>query len=114
LQILAIGAGEPKQVASFAARYAPSIQCACSVNSEAHAAYGLQRHTIAALFQRQVIVSHLRSAQAGYTPGQLSGDVRILPGTFIVDTQGIIRYAFYSRYVGDEPLVDDLLHAFSS
>jgi peroxiredoxin len=33
----------------------------------------------------------------------------MLPGTFIVDQQGIIQYAYYSEHAGDHPEVGELL-----
>lgn len=35
----------------------------------------------------------------------------MLPGTFIVDQQGIIQYAYYSQHAGDHPRIDDLIEA---
>lgn len=108
-----MGIGEPQHVQRYSQRYAPSITCVCGAGTETHTRYGLQRHTIAELFSRPVVVSHIRAAANGFTPGALTGDLKILTGQFIVDTNGIIRYAHYSRYVGDDASVSVILEAFA-
>jgi hypothetical protein len=113
LKILAVGIGEPQHVQRYSQRYAPSIACVCGQGTETHTRYGLQRHTIAELFSRPVVVSHIRAAANGFAPGVITGELKILTGQFIVDTSGIIRYAHYSRHVGDDASVSDILTAFA-
>jgi len=113
LKILAVGIGEPQHVQRYSQRYAPSITCVCGEGTETHTRYGLQRHTIAELFSRPVVVSHIRAIANGFAPGALTGDMKILTGQFIINTSGIIRYAHYSRYVGDDADVSDILAAFA-
>jgi hypothetical protein len=113
LKILAVGIGEPQHVQRYSQRYAPSIPCVCGQGTETHTRFGLQRHTIAELFARPVVVSHVRAAADGFTPGMLTGELKILTGQFIVDTGGVIRYAHYSRYVGDDASVSDILAAYA-
>jgi hypothetical protein len=51
----------------------------------------------------QVIASAFRAMQEGYHQGETTGDVTMLPGTFVVDQQGVIQYAYYSKFAGDQP-----------
>ena len=45
----------------------------------------------------------------GHAQGRSTGDIRMIPGTFIIDQKGIIRYAHYNRYAGDDPEISDLI-----
>lgn len=42
------------------------------------------------------------------------GDVFQMPGTFIIDSEGIVRYARYSRHVADHPPTADLITALGT
>ena len=52
----------------------------------------------------------LRAFAAGLMQGKATGDVRMLPGTFIIDTHGTICYAYYSAYAGDDPSIETLVN----
>ncbi len=43
--------------------------------------------------------------------GRPTGDVRMLPGTFIVDRNGLIQFTYYSVHAGDTPRIERLLKA---
>jgi hypothetical protein len=42
-----------------------------------------------------------------------SGDVRQLPGVFIIDEDGTILYSHYARDAADHPDPDEILQALS-
>ena len=58
-----------------------------------------------------VLKAGFRAMRKGYVGGQPVGNVKMMPGTFIVDTQGRIAYTFYSNHVGDHPTIDDVITA---
>jgi hypothetical protein len=35
----------------------------------------------------------------------------VLSGTFVVDRAGMIRFAHYARFPGDDPQIEDILRA---
>ena len=45
----------------------------------------------------------------GQIQGAATGDTAMLTGTFIVDQKGIVRYAYYGKYVGDDPAFEVLV-----
>jgi hypothetical protein len=77
----------------------------------AHAAYGIGRASIDALLQTGLVAAAIRATAHGHLQGKATGDAGVLSGTFLVDPTGTIRYAYYSRYPGDDPAIVDLLHA---
>jgi hypothetical protein len=38
-----------------------------------------------------------------------TGDQQRLPGTFIIDAQGTVRYAYYGKHAGDQPDLEELV-----
>jgi hypothetical protein len=51
----------------------------------------------------------MRAMSRGYTPGIPRGDVMQMPGVFLIDTEGNIRYSYFSKDVSDHPPIDALL-----
>jgi hypothetical protein len=50
----------------------------------------------------------------GHGIGIPTGDVRQLPGRFILDTGGCIRFSHFARHPGDHPAPAVLLEALQS
>ncbi|MDL1902302.1 hypothetical protein FBR02_16215 [Anaerolineae bacterium CFX9] len=111
LQLIAVGIGEPKHAVHFCGRLAPSLYCLTDKDAASYREYGLQEGDITQLLNPNVIMSATRAFARGHVGGRVTGNTRMLPGTFIVDRQGIIRYAYYGRDVADHPPIGDLLTA---
>lgn len=101
--MVAVALGEPKHAVRYCGSLAPSIDCFCNQTAEVYEAYGLQRGGVTTILNPGLAVASLRAASRGHVQGKPTGDVKMLPGTFIVDTDGIIRYAYYSSHAGDHP-----------
>lgn len=50
-----------------------------------------------------VLKAGFKALTRGNMQGKAIGDVMMLPGTFLIDTDGIVQYAFYSKHSGDHP-----------
>jgi hypothetical protein len=109
--MVAVGIGEPKHAAYFGPRLAPNVTCLSLDTPRAHEAYGIGRIAVDSLLQPGLLAVAIRATAHGHVQGKATGDARVLSGTFLVDTTGTIRFAHYSRYPGDDPAIDDLLHA---
>lgn len=57
------------------------------------------------------MVNGLRAARKGHFVERAVGDVFQMPGTFIIDASGVVRYARYARNSGDHPRLQELLDA---
>ncbi len=79
-----------------------------------HAAYGIGRANLLRLLAPDAIRAGARAAAEGHRQGEATGDTTRLPGTFIVDAGGIVRYAYYGRYAGDNPDLPELLRAWQA
>lgn len=113
LQVIAVAMGEPKHVDRYCRRLAPSITCLTgdAGGEAAYNAYGLREGSFQEIASLGVLKAGFRAMRKGYVGGQPVGNVKMMPGTFIVDTQGRIAYTFYSNHVGDHPTIDDVITA---
>ncbi len=71
--------------------------------------YDLKSGTIASVASPAVLLKGLRAMSMGYRPGIPQADVMQLPGVFLIDTDGNIRYSYFSKDASDHPPVDTLL-----
>ena len=114
LQILAVGMGEPKHARRYCGKLLPDATCLVDESALAYGAYGLMQGTIRELASLEVVKAGFRALSRGNMQGRATGDTHMLPGTFIVDRFGIIRYSYYSQHAGDHPAIDELIVAAKS
>ncbi|TVR19002.1 MAG: hypothetical protein EA396_13455 [Anaerolineaceae bacterium] len=110
-QVVAVAMGEPKHVARYCGRIAPSITCLTGDDGSqaAYRAYGLQEGGLKQFASFGALKAGLRAVKAGHTGGKVIGNARMMPGTFLIDAEGRVRWTYYSEHVGDHPDIADIL-----
>jgi hypothetical protein len=103
--------GQPKHAERYCGNLAPSMTCLTDETTLPYQAYGLQQGKLTELISPSVVAASVRALARGSSHGKTIGDAKMLPGTFIVDQQGIIRYTYYSKHAGDHPDIADLITA---
>jgi peroxiredoxin len=111
LQIVGVAMGQPKQAERYCGKLAPSVTCLTDETTLPYQTYGLQQGKLNELISPEVVFASIRALARGSSQGETVGDAKMLPGTFIVDKQGIIQYAYYSKHAGDHPNIADLIAA---
>ncbi|MBX7251655.1 MAG: hypothetical protein K1X50_06695 [Candidatus Promineofilum sp.] len=109
LRIVALGLGEPKHARQFGDKLAPNVDCLTNEEPTLHAAFGIERGNILRLMAPDAIRAGARAASRGHSQGQATGDAQRLPGTFIIDRGGVVRYAYYGKFAGDQPELAELV-----
>lgn len=109
LRVVAVGLGQPKHARHFGQKLAPSVECVTNEEPVLHAAYGIERANLLRLMMPDAIRAGARAAARGHSQGEATGDTQRLPGTFIIDTPGIVRFAHYGKHAGDNPDLPSLL-----
>jgi peroxiredoxin len=110
LPVVAIALGKPKHARRYCGQLAPSIDCYCDDEETAvYTAYGLEQGSGSSFLKPGLMKATVRAMAAGHRQGKATGDVRMLPGTFIVDGDGVVQYAYYSEHAGDHPDLARLL-----
>jgi prostamide/prostaglandin F2alpha synthase len=109
--VVLIGQGDATAEAAF--REARGVPFPILLDTERHAyrAYGLSRGTAMQLFGPRVALPFLRANahQETRQRGLKGGSFRQMPGTFVVDGEGVLRLAHRNRTVADNPSIADLL-----
>ncbi|MCA0455980.1 MAG: AhpC/TSA family protein [Chloroflexi bacterium] len=110
-QLLAVGLGEPKHAERYCGKLAPHLTCFADAGNDGYYTWGLRQGTMGELASNgfNVLKASAKALLDGHIQGTATGDAHMLPGTFIIDRDGIIRYAYYSQYAGDDPAIDVLV-----
>ena len=88
-----------------------SFPCLADPNRTGYGQFGLGQGRLNQILGPAVMLRGLEAAAKGYLPRAVEGDARQLPGTFIIDREGIVRYARPARHAADHPAVDELVAA---
>ncbi len=113
LRAAAVGIGEPKHAAHWCGRLAPALTCLVSKTVDVHLTYGLSRSGLASLLNPKLYATSLRAAASGFTQGKATGDIAMLGGIFVVDREGLIRYAYANEVAGDYPPIPEVIKSIS-
>jgi peroxiredoxin len=110
-QLLAVGLGEPKHAERYCGKLAPHLTCFADTVNDGYYTWGLRQGAIAELRSNafNILKASAKAMLDGQYQGAATGDTHMLPGTFIIDRTGIVQYAYYSQYAGDDPLIEVLI-----
>jgi peroxiredoxin len=108
-----IGLGRPDQAGWFREQWELPFDVVVSPDRAAHKAFGLRRGSYSQVSGPAVWAPWLKNQLTGKPQKALRGmgDVAQLPGTFVVDRGGVIRYAHRGRRSNDIPPNDEVLAA---
>lgn len=111
MQVIAVGIGRPTHAERYCGKLTPNTTCFTDETTDSHQAYGLSQSSLKSLASLAVIKAGRRAIASGSRQGKATGDTKMLPGTFIVDREGIIRDVYYSEHAGDHPDIERLIAA---
>lgn len=113
--VVLIGLGGPEQAAAFCDRRGVPFPCVVQPDRSAHKAFGLRRGTLIETTGPAVWMPWLKNQVTGKAQGKFGqGDVAQLAGTFVVDADGTVRYAYRARNSSDFPANDEVLAAVAA
>ena len=111
-QVVLVGLGTPERARWFCEDRDLPFTCVSDEDRSAHRAYGLKRGTLRQVLGPQVYLRWTKARLLGDMPlpsARFGEDVMQMPGTFVVDRDGIVRYAHRNRDVTDNPPNEELL-----
>jgi len=111
---VAVTQGDPKQAQALCDRMRAPFPCLADAERAAYRAFGLKRGSVWEVMGPAAIARGFEAATKGHFVERVVGDAFQLPGTFIIDREGIVRYARYGRHSGDHPSTGDLVAALRS
>jgi peroxiredoxin len=110
-EIVAVGQGSLERTAAFVADLGLPYRVLGDPARTAYRAYGLTEGSLGQIFSAAAGRGVLRAFRHGARGGRVTGSATQLPGAFVVDRVGIIRYARPGRHAADTPGSDELLAA---
>jgi len=112
---VAVTQGNPEQAQALCDRFSVAFPCLADPQRAGYRAFGLKRgNWWDVLLNPAVLARGREAARKGHHIERPAGDVMQLPGTFIIDGGGIVRYARYARHSGDHPQTGELVSALQA
>jgi peroxiredoxin len=112
--VVLVGLGNPEETADFKARFDVPFPMIADPQKRLFAAFQLKQASTGSLLSLGMAAKGLSAMAKGHRIGIPRGDVRQLPGVFIIDTDGRIRFSHYSKDPSDHPDPEDLLAYFQN
>jgi len=109
-----VGMGTPEEAAAFAGNLEISLPMISDPDRRLYRDFGLTTASIPELFRPSLAFKALAAMAQGHTVGLPVGDIRQLPGVFIVDTGGRIVFSHVGKDAADHPDAETLLAALAA
>lgn len=109
--VVAIGQGTSKHAADFVAALGLPFPMLADPARRGYAAYGLVEGDAAAFLNAETGRSVVRALRGGARGGRIIGNARQLPGSFVIDRAGLVRYARPGGHASDTPSTNELIAA---
>jgi peroxiredoxin len=108
-KIVLVGLGTPEQAEKFRKEFSLSFPILCDPGKDLYRAFGLGKGRFVDFASPVLLMRGLRIMGRGIVPGIPRGNVFQLPGVFLIDTDGNIRFAHYAKNPADYPSAESLL-----
>ncbi len=112
--IVAVTQGEPQQAQALCDRFQVPFPCLADPRRSSYKAFGLKRGSMVQVLGPAIFWRGLQAARKGHFIEKVVGDAFQLPGTFIIDGEGVVRYARYAAHAADHPAIGELVEALHS
>ena len=110
-QVVLVGMGTPSESKAFAAKHDVPYPIVCDPGKILYRTFDLKRMAPWGFFAPEVVLKGVSAMARGHLMGLPQGDVRQLPGVFVIDTNGKIVFSHYAADPADHPAVADILAA---
>lgn len=112
-QIILVGMGNREQTETFRKTFAPELSIVCDPERRLYQAYELKRAGLFQMAAPSMLVKGMKALGSGLGMGLPQGDVLQLPGVFIIDTEGRVRFSYHAVNPADHPTPERLLSALA-
>ena len=107
-ELVVVTMGSVEQTEQFRRSFDAPFTFLADPEQAGYRAYGLARGTLWQIAGPRVWLPAIKALARGGA-GKPTGDIRQMPGSFVIDRKGIIRYAHYPTQQADRPRPDDLV-----
>ena len=109
--VVAVGQGSGSRSAEFRWDHDLPFVVLGDPERAGYAAFGLDRGSPLDMLRPSLVVAGVKATLGGARQGRTEGDALQMPGTFVIDRGGIVRYAHPGAHAGDIPSAALLLLA---
>jgi peroxiredoxin len=113
-QVVLVGMGTPEESSAFEMKFDIPFPLISDPKRKLYQAFGLKQISALELLSPSVAFKGILAMTKGHTIGIPIGDVRQLPGVFIINTDGRIVYSYFARDPSDHPDSDTILKALKT
>ena len=110
-QVLLVGMGTLAETVAFAEKFDVPFPMVADEKRRLYRAYELSRMKPWEFFSPLVALKGVSAMAQGHLLGLPQGDVRQLPGVFVIDSSGTIVFRHYSSDPSDHPSTETILDA---
>ena len=108
-QIILVGLGNTDRTEAFKKQFSLSFPIICDPEKKLYKIFDLGRGSLLRMASPAFLLKGLKTLSRGHALGVPKDDVLQMPGVFLIDTSGNIRYAHYAKDPSDNPSIDTLL-----
>jgi peroxiredoxin len=102
-QVVLVGMGTPSESAEFAAKFNVPFPIVADSQKKLYRKFKLKQMSTLGFFSPSLALKGVAALVGGHGIGMPQGDVRQLPGVFIIDTAGQIVFSHFSNDPADHP-----------
>ena len=102
-QVVLVGMGTPSESADFAAKFNVPFPIVADPQKKLYRKFELKQMSPSGFFSPSLALKGVAALVGGHGIGMPQGDVRQLPGVFIIDTAGQIVFSHFSSNPADHP-----------
>lgn len=113
-RVVLVGMGTPEESAAFSKKTEVPFQVISDPGRRLYQTFGLKMASTLELISPAVVVKAFAAMAQGNTVGMPVGDIRQLPGVFVIDTGGRIVFSHIAKDPADHPDADTILAALNT
>jgi peroxiredoxin len=113
-RVVLVAMGTPAESNAFAREHAVPFEMVCDPERKLYQAFDLEQIAPLGFLSPAVALKGVMAVAKGHGIGLPVGDVRQLPGVFIIDSKGTIVFSHFAADPADHPAADDILAALAA
>jgi len=114
VKVLIVGLGTPEQSEEFRKKFQVPFTLISDHEKNLYRAFGLKQMSPLGFFSPSMIIKGFSAMAKGHVMGVPEGDVRQLPGVFVINTDGQVEFSHYAENPADHPDPDAILEILHS
>ena len=113
-QVVLVGMGTPSESVEFAAKFKVPFPMVADPEKKLYRKFELKRMSTLGFLSPSLTLKGVAAIVGGHGIGMPQGDVRQLPGVFIIDTAGEIVFSHFSSNPADHPDAKTIIDALDA